>query len=171
MRVVGKLLLSSLLGKTVRVFTFIKRALYWMVSMSSDCKKSRRIGGLHVTVVSSADGTTKVPSLGSRTNVRHWVTVENLAGYPADIDCRGRIPAPHPVIKFNSANSPPDTATLWTDTYPGLPDSTTRTFNHITLLPALSGATGTEIIHLDLDVALPEPRRKHSGALHIVVSA
>ena len=132
-------------------------------------KKSKRVRGLYVVVLSSNDGTTTVAALKKRTDVKHWVTVENLGGYPADVDCRGRIPAPHPEIKFDSRRTG-DTATVWTDTYSPLPDMASRHFNPATLLPAYTGASGTEIVFAEVEVFWPQPARTEAHTLDIQVS-
>jgi hypothetical protein len=138
--------------------------------MASKTKKSKYFrNGLHVVVLSSDDGATEVSHLKKRTDVKHWVTVENLAGYPADVDCRGRIPAPRPVIKFDAVRAG-DTATVWTDTFAGLPDSTPQDLGKVTLLPAHTGASGKEIISADVEVFWPQSANKESDTLDIQVS-
>lgn len=132
-------------------------------------RKTKRVRGLYVTALSSADGKVAVGTLGTRTDVKHWVTVENLGGYPADLACRGRISSTHPAIKFDSGRTG-DTATVWTDGYPGLPDMASWDFDGVSLLPASTGASGMEIIYADLEVEWVLPARKEAHTLDIQVA-
>lgn len=136
--------------------------------MANQSSKSKRVRGLFICVLSSADGKVPVNSIGTRTDVKHWVTVENLGGYPADIICGGRIGSNQPVIKFDSGRAN-DSVTVWTDNYPGLPDGATQPFSHVTLLPTSSGKPGSEIVHVDLRVTWPQPARNESPTLYIQV--
>jgi hypothetical protein len=138
-----------------------------MATMPS--KTTKRIHGLVFTVLSSPDGTTVVGAIGSRTDIRHWVTVENLGGYPADIKCRGRIASSHPAIKFDSGQAG-DTAKHWGDQYRALPDQAIHSFKHVTLLPASKGSSGAEIIYADVSVTCPQPARQGSATIDIQVS-
>ena len=138
--------------------------------MANRCSNSKRIRGLFVHVISSIDGKSAVSSIGSRTDVKHFVTVENLGGYPADLNCRGQISSTHPSIRFDSPE-PGDSATAWRDSYPGLLDNDSHPFDHVKLLPTSSGGRGSEIIHTNLDVVWPQPARKSPPvALAIQVS-
>lgn len=129
---------------------------------------SKRIKGLFIKVLSSADGKTSVGTLGSRVDVKHWVTVENLGGYPADLDCRGRITSAHPNVRFDSTRSG-DTKTVWTDSCSPLPDRTSRDFSHVTLLPDGTNTAGSEIIHTHVDVSWPQPGRTGTDTLSVTV--
>jgi hypothetical protein len=131
--------------------------------------KTRRIGGCVFTVLSSPDGTTVVGTIGSRMDVRHWVTVENLTGYPADIDCRGRIPSNHPVIKFDSAKTS-DTAKTWDDQYPNLPDLAVHSFRHVSLLRGSKSSSGAENVCADVAFAVRQAARQGSASIDIRVS-
>jgi hypothetical protein len=96
--------------------------------------------------------------------------MKNLGGYPAEINCRGRIPHPNPVIKFHSKQAG-DTETFWTGTYPHLPDGQEANFSHVILLPTGLGTVGDrEIILTDVEVSQFQSGRHASRTFDMMVS-
>jgi hypothetical protein len=88
-------------------------------------------------------------SIGTRTDVRHWVTIKNLAGYPAVIHCQGRIPSPYPLMRFDSIGTG-DTETFWAYSAVHLPANSQFDLSHVILLAV--GVSGQEIILTDVEV-------------------
>lgn len=133
--------------------------------MKQVCKKGMNIGGAFVEAC-SADGTGKpVCTLGSRTDIRHVVTVENLRLYPADIDCCGLISAVPYKVKFDPQGSV--TAVRWDASVTNLSDD--YTFDQATLLANTN--QGTEVIRAEVTVRWSQPGTDASGAVDIKVSA
>jgi hypothetical protein len=110
--------------------------------------------GLVVTALSSPDGTTELKKLGGRTDDMHWVRVRNIQGYPADLDCRGRINNRYKTIKFASPSAA-DSDIAWTDQRLALPDRTTHEFHHVGLLPASAHASGFENVEVEVEIDWP----------------
>jgi hypothetical protein len=132
--------------------------------------RKKRVRKVFITVLSSPDGATEVNTLGTRNDVRHWVTVENLAGYPADIDCAGRIHSSHPVIEFFSPQVG-DTVRRWDRSIKKLADGAIHHFNQVTLRPASKASVGSEMISAEVSVVVPQSGRNGSATLDISVTA
>ena len=128
------------------------------------------MGGVYVKSFSGLDRITEVSSIGNRSDIRHWVYMKNLIGYPLEIKCKGRIPAPNPVVKFSSERVG-DTETFWTEGHPYLPDNQEYDFSHVTFVPTNLGVVGQEeIILTDFEVHCSQSGRKDNRTFNMKVS-
>lgn len=124
--------------------------------------------GLIVEALSSPDGTTAIAKLSGRKDVIHWVRITNKKGYPADLDCRGRINNRHKSIKFDSPSAG-DSEVAWTDQRLALPDNTTHEFRHVVLLPASARASGFENVEVEVEIDWPGTIHHDKSTLTIQV--
>src|SRR5262249_48212396 len=119
--------------------------------MSQGCEDSKGRDSIYVETW-CGKGTTRICTLGTQTDAKHIVTVQNLRGYPANIKCYGKLDTAK-VLKFIST---PDTE--WFDyTRHSLPDKRSKTFD-TGILPVSVGRDLDELVHTEVQYDLPLPR-------------
>ena len=122
------------------------------------CQNRGGAPGVDVEAASEAVGV-PVCTLGTRTDVRHSVTVTNLRLYPATlVQCDGEITSSPRKVKFSGT---PD---RWTASTTNLPPKHAYDFDTTTLLCDLGG---TEAVHAKVIVTWKRPGS--AGNAHVAI--
>src|SRR5437868_2711036 len=124
----------------------------------SSCQNRGGAVGVDVEAASEAAGV-PVCTLGSRTDVRHSVTVTNLRLYPATlVQCDGQITSNPRKVKFGG------TPSQWTATTKNLPPNHPYDFDTTALLRDFGG---TEAVHAKVTVTWKRPGP--AGTAHVTI--
>jgi hypothetical protein len=134
--------------------------------MAQPCERTGSKRGVFIETRSGI-GSNAICTLGTRSDVKHIVTVHNLTLYPAYVECKGQIAASYKKVIFSSPNAG-DSDIFWQASNQNLDDGDSYTFDHVTLL---SNSSGIEKVSVEATIDWPQPSRQQHVRLSIDVSA
>jgi hypothetical protein len=136
------------------------------------CKVTSSVRGIEIETFSgsqtSSDAKIRLEcTIGSRTDIRHIVTIRNLRTYPVDIVCTGSLKASPRGLLFQSPITS-DTDNTW-QSRTALGSNSTHTYSHVTLL-SLQPNTGNEAVDTEIEVFWPASGTRQKISLSFIVN-